>query len=143
MSLHTMVGRNILPMLGAGILLWSAPQACATQHFEKHFPVKGHPVVCIHNVANGRIEVKSTKNSEVIIAVEKQTSTKDYYMEPNEGDFYNGLDLFRHGAKHGSNYLYFDGHVETRRANNDREVAALKEQMDPWTARGVGTPSVQ
>jgi len=68
MSLHTMVGRNILPVLGAGVLLWSVPRAQATEHFEKHFPVKGHPVVCIHNIGNGRIEVKSTKTSEVIVA---------------------------------------------------------------------------
>jgi DUF4097 and DUF4098 domain-containing protein YvlB len=50
------------------VILWSVPQAHATQHFEKHFAVKGHPVVCIHNIANGRIEVKSTKNSEVVVA---------------------------------------------------------------------------
>jgi DUF4097 and DUF4098 domain-containing protein YvlB len=68
MSLHTMVGRNILLVLGAGVLLLSVPRAQATEHFEKHFPVKGHPVVCIHNIGNGRIEVKSTKTSEVIVA---------------------------------------------------------------------------
>jgi DUF4097 and DUF4098 domain-containing protein YvlB len=68
MSLYTM-GRSILPVLGAGVFLWPVPRAeAATQHFEKHFAVKGHPVVCIHNVASGRIEVKSTKNSEVIVA---------------------------------------------------------------------------
>src|SRR5271156_5906541 len=68
MSLQTM-GRGILPVLGAGMFLWAVPPAqAANQHFEKHFAVKGRPVVCIHNVANGRIEVKSTKNSEVIVA---------------------------------------------------------------------------
>jgi len=63
------IGRSILPMLGAGVLLWSyAPAAWGTEHFEKHFPVKGHPVVCIHNIGDGRIEVKSSKNQEVIVA---------------------------------------------------------------------------
>src|ERR1700730_2951082 len=85
MSLHTM-GRSILPVLGAGFLLWPVPPAAATtQHFEKHFAVKGHPVVCIHNVAHGRIEVKSTKNSEVIVAG-TQASAKVSLETENAGD---------------------------------------------------------
>ncbi len=68
MSLQTM-GRCILPVLAAGTFMWGAPHAeAASQRFEKHFAVKGRPVVCIHNIGNGRIEVKSTKNSEVIVA---------------------------------------------------------------------------
>jgi DUF4097 and DUF4098 domain-containing protein YvlB len=68
MSLHTM-GRSILPVLGAGVLLWPAASAqAAGQRFEKHFPVKGRPVVMMQNIANGRIEVKSSKNLEVVIA---------------------------------------------------------------------------
>jgi DUF4097 and DUF4098 domain-containing protein YvlB len=68
MSLHTM-GRSILPVLGAGVLLWPASSAqAAGQRFEKHFPVKGRPVVMMQNIANGRIEVKSSKNLEVVIA---------------------------------------------------------------------------
>jgi DUF4097 and DUF4098 domain-containing protein YvlB len=85
MSLHTM-GRHILPALGAGVLLWPAAHAdAATQHFEKHFPVKGHPVVCIHNIGNGRIEVKATKNSEVVVAG-TQASTKVSLESENVGD---------------------------------------------------------
>src|SRR6266849_1616897 len=68
MSLQMMV-RSILPVLGAGVLLWpAAPAQAAGQHFEKHFPIKGRPVVMMQNIANGRIEVKSSKNSEVVIA---------------------------------------------------------------------------
>jgi DUF4097 and DUF4098 domain-containing protein YvlB len=90
MSLHTM-GRNFLPLLGlpvlgAGALLYSVPPTqAATQHFEKHFPVKGHPVVCIHNIGNGRIEVKSTKNSEVVVAG-TQASAKVTLETENAGD---------------------------------------------------------
>ena len=63
------LGRNVLPLVTAGLFLWTAtPAIGASQHFEKHFPVKGHPVVCIHNIGNGRIEVKSSKNSEVVVA---------------------------------------------------------------------------
>jgi DUF4097 and DUF4098 domain-containing protein YvlB len=75
MSLHT-IGRSILPVLGAGVLLWpAAPAQAAGQRFEKHFPVKGRPVVMMQNISNGRIEVKSSKNLEVVIAG-NQASTK-------------------------------------------------------------------
>ena len=90
MSLQTM-GRHILPLLGvpvlgAGVLFCSVPQTTAApQHFEKHFPVKGHPVVCIHNIANGRIEVKSTKNSEVVVAG-TQASAKVSLETESAGD---------------------------------------------------------
>jgi DUF4097 and DUF4098 domain-containing protein YvlB len=80
------IGRSILPLLSAGVFLWTAaPSAGATQHFEKHFPVKGHPVVCIHNIGNGRIEVKSTKGSEVIVAG-TQASSKVSLETENAGD---------------------------------------------------------
>ena len=85
MSLQT-IGRRILPVLGAGVFLWPVPPAeAASQHFEKHFAVKGRPVVCIHNIANGRIEVKSTKNSEVIVAG-TQASAKVSLETENAGD---------------------------------------------------------
>lgn len=71
-----MMGRGILPALGIGLLLLpSLPAQAAPQHFERHFAVKGRPVVILQNVANGRIEVKSSKNSEVVV-VATQTSNK-------------------------------------------------------------------
>ena len=67
MSLR-LVGRNVLPVLGAGIFLWpAAPVQAGPQHFEKHFTVKGRPVVVIQNIGNGRIEVKSWRNPEVVL----------------------------------------------------------------------------
>ena len=84
MNAQTM-GRSFLPLLGAGALLWAASPALATEHFEKHFPVKGHPVVCIHNIGDGRIEVKSSKNSEVIVAGTR-ASTKVNLETENAGD---------------------------------------------------------
>src|SRR5229473_2635301 len=69
MSLKIM-GRGILPVLGAGVfLLPCAFVQAAPQHFERHFAVKGRPVIVLQNVANGRIEVKSSKNSEIIVTV--------------------------------------------------------------------------
>jgi DUF4097 and DUF4098 domain-containing protein YvlB len=67
MSLR-LVGRSVLPVLGAGIFLWpAAPAQAGPQHFEKHFTVKGKPVVVIQNIGNGRIEVKSWRNPEVVL----------------------------------------------------------------------------
>src|ERR1700739_4440259 len=70
------IGREILPVLGVGALLlpFSFAQA-APQHFERHFAVKGRPVIVLQNVANGRIEVKSSKNPEVIVSA-TQASNK-------------------------------------------------------------------
>ena len=67
---------NLGSGLAAGVLLLAAasPEAAA-QRLEKHFAVKGRPVVMIENVANGRIEVKSWKNPEVVIT-EIQPSNK-------------------------------------------------------------------
>ena len=71
-----MVGCGILPALGAAVLLLpSSFVQAAPQHFEKRFAVKGHPVVVLQNVANGRIEVKSAKNAEVIVSA-TQASNK-------------------------------------------------------------------
>jgi DUF4097 and DUF4098 domain-containing protein YvlB len=64
----SMIRRAFLPAAGAGVLLVSAAAAHATgQKIEKHFTVAGRPVVCIHNIGNGRVEVKSAKNTEVAI----------------------------------------------------------------------------
>jgi len=59
----------ILFALCAGIFLWPTANAdAAGQHVERHFPIKGRPVVVIHNIADGRIEVKSWKNPEVVVS---------------------------------------------------------------------------
>jgi hypothetical protein len=65
----------VLPIFGAGMLMLPAVSFAAGQKIEKHFSVKGRPVVMIQNVANGRIEVKSWKNSEVVVSA-SQSSDK-------------------------------------------------------------------
>ncbi|HEY2544516.1 MAG TPA: hypothetical protein VGI46_00475, partial [Candidatus Acidoferrum sp.] len=82
------VKRNILPVLGAGFLLWSAFPAHAAgnpQRIEKKFSITGKPVVVIHNVATGRIEVKSWKNSEVDV-IGTQASNKIGFEIEQAGD---------------------------------------------------------
>ncbi len=62
--------RGLLSVVGLGLFLYSAAPACAAtteQQEERHFTVKERPVVVINNIVNGRIEVKSWKNSEVVV----------------------------------------------------------------------------
>jgi DUF4097 and DUF4098 domain-containing protein YvlB len=78
--------RGILPVLAAAAFLCSGlPAAAAGQHLEKHFTVNARPVVVIHNVANGRIEVKSWKNAEVDV-IAGQTSDKIGFDMEQAGD---------------------------------------------------------
>ncbi len=58
---------HTLPAFAAAGLLFLTPSVSASEKFEKHFRVNGRPVVVIQNVANGRIEVKSTKGKEVVV----------------------------------------------------------------------------
>jgi DUF4097 and DUF4098 domain-containing protein YvlB len=69
MSLRVL-GRSVLPIVGAGILLWSAgsAEAATGRKLEKRYSVAGRPVVVIQNIGNGRIEVKSAKNAEVFVS---------------------------------------------------------------------------
>src|SRR5258706_13173171 len=77
---------SMLPVLAAAAFLCSGAYAvAAAQHFEKHFAVKTRTVVVIHNVANGRIEVKSWKNAEVDVLA-SQTSDKIGFDMEQAGD---------------------------------------------------------
>src|SRR5690348_15038379 len=52
--------------LGAVLLIALVLPASAGHHLEKHFTVKGHPVITVRN-AQGRIEVKSWQRPEVVV----------------------------------------------------------------------------
>ena len=74
--------------MAAAALVWMfapAQAAGATQRVEKQFNVSGKPVVVIHNVADGRIEVKSWKNAQVEI-VGTQASNKIAFEIEQVGD---------------------------------------------------------
>jgi len=76
------IDRSFLPVAGAVIFLCSGVSArAAGDHLEKHFAVKGRPVVVIHNVANGRIEVKSSKNAQVDISASQLSNKIGFQME--------------------------------------------------------------
>jgi len=66
------MGRHVLPVLGAAIFLCSAGPAKATgQRVERQFTVQGRPVVMIQAVTSVRIEVKSSKNPQVIVSASR------------------------------------------------------------------------
>ncbi len=71
----------LLPIVGAGMLMLPVVSFAAGQKIEKHFSVKGRPVVMIQNVANGRIEVKSWKNSEVVVSASQSSDKIGLDME--------------------------------------------------------------
>jgi DUF4097 and DUF4098 domain-containing protein YvlB len=76
------IERGLLPFVGAVVFLCSGvPAHAAGERLEKHFTVKGRPVVVIHNVANGRIEVKSSKNAQVDISASQLSNKIGFEME--------------------------------------------------------------
>jgi len=61
---------GILPLLLAAASVFgfvSAVSAAPNDQQELHFQVKDRPLVVLENIVNGRIEVKSWKNSEVVV----------------------------------------------------------------------------
>jgi DUF4097 and DUF4098 domain-containing protein YvlB len=69
MERQTMGARGVLCVLSAGLFFCGAvaTMARASEEQEKHFAVSGRPVVMLNNIVNGRIEVKSWKNPEVVV----------------------------------------------------------------------------
>ena len=80
-AFHKTLLPAILPFIGAGALLLPVTSFATGQKIEKHFTVKGRPVVMIQNVADGRIEVKSWKNSEVVVAASQPSDNIGLDME--------------------------------------------------------------
>lgn len=61
--------RRMLHVVGTAVFFCAATVALAgtTEQQERHFAVKDKPVVMLDNIVNGRIEVKSSKNPEVVV----------------------------------------------------------------------------
>jgi hypothetical protein len=61
--------RTVLSAVGTAILFCAAASALAAppEHKEQRFAVKGRPTVVLQNIVDGRIEVKSSKNAEVVV----------------------------------------------------------------------------
>src|SRR5207248_5905054 len=74
--------RNITLLFGGAVVLCLGATAnAASQRTEKHFAVTGRPVVVIQNVANGRIEVKSSKSQEVAVIANQNSNKINFEME--------------------------------------------------------------
>jgi prepilin-type N-terminal cleavage/methylation domain-containing protein/prepilin-type processing-associated H-X9-DG protein len=111
-------------------------------------PTEAHSYVLNHHLADERIRFGSTRlgragsSSNVVVAGEKKTEVRDYYMEDGRdaqgntggGDFDRVVDERRHGIQFGSNYLFMDGHVDNR---PPKQVAA---ELDPWANVTPETP---
>jgi DUF4097 and DUF4098 domain-containing protein YvlB len=67
---RTMIDRRVLGLIGPGVLFIASAPGLATppDHQERHFTVKNRPVVVLQNIVDGRIEVKSSKASEVVVS---------------------------------------------------------------------------
>jgi type II secretory pathway pseudopilin PulG len=109
-------------------------------------PYEAHSYVLNSHLADKAIKAGShdfggLTSSEVIIAGEKVTTERDYYMEagplPNDpnSEFSRVVEKYRHGARLGSNYLHEDGHVDTFLPN-----VALAG-IDPWDLKKPGDPT--
>jgi prepilin-type N-terminal cleavage/methylation domain-containing protein len=95
-----------------------------------HEPAEEHSYVLNAHLAGRGVRFGSKPrglaSSQVILMGEKKSSEADYYMDP--GNYARLVELYRHGLRLGSNYLYFDMHVGSLR--DLKEVAAAA--VDPW-----------
>jgi DUF4097 and DUF4098 domain-containing protein YvlB len=74
--------QGIMTAVAAGVLLWTSTPAGATNaRVERRFAVQGRPVVVIQNVGDGRIEVKSSKNGEVVVSGTRASDKINIDME--------------------------------------------------------------
>jgi prepilin-type N-terminal cleavage/methylation domain-containing protein/prepilin-type processing-associated H-X9-DG protein len=99
--------------------------------------VEAHSYVFNQHLADERVRQGTTRlgkkgsASEVILAGEKRTAERDYYME-NAPNFTNGnefdrvVEPYRHGLSNGSNYLFLDSSVRAEQS------AAARTSVDPW-----------
>jgi len=83
---------------------------------------------------------RGLSSADVVVMGEKVTTEPDYYMNKVKEasgvvttDYGTGkVELYRHGFRLGSNYLYLDMHVETF-----RKLGSLQKGADPWDFDGV------
>jgi prepilin-type processing-associated H-X9-DG protein len=86
-----------------------------------------------HGLKFGKRMPNNASPSEIVLMGEKTTSEPDYYMNEvagNKSDFDAGkVELYRHGLRLGSNYLYMDLHVGPFKFRN---ATQMKQNVDPW-----------
>src|SRR5262245_44133586 len=102
-------------------------------------PSEEHSYLLNNHLADRGIKFSSKDlggltSSDVVVMGEKVSSWNDYYMNAEDyrrdrpGDFAMGkVELYRHGLRLGSNYLYLDLHVGTFRRSDQ-----FDRSVDPW-----------
>ena len=104
-----------------------------------------HSYVLNAHIADERIRFGTIRlgtarsSSNVIIAGEKRSQQRDYFMNRDgfggyDFEFKRVVEQYRHGISLGSNYLFMDGHVD------NRLPAAAAKQLDPWDIDATPTP---
>ena len=86
------------------------------------YVLNGH--VAERRVRGGSAALGGVGASGVILAGEKVTHERDYYLQSR--DFARIVEPHRHGRQLRSNYLYLDGHVD------NATPQAAKAAIDPW-----------
>lgn len=98
-------------------------------------PAEAHSYMLNQHLAYREIryhqsKVNNKNASEIIVAGEKRSEIRDYYMEMGvrgeDSDFNTKVELYRHGVHRGSNYLYMDLHVDNLLPDTARS------SLDPW-----------
>jgi prepilin-type N-terminal cleavage/methylation domain-containing protein/prepilin-type processing-associated H-X9-DG protein len=100
-----------------------------TDPYEAHsYVLNGH--VAERRARAGSAALSGLKSSDVILAGEKVTWERDYFMQTS--DFARVVEPYRHGLTLKSNYLFLDGHVA------NATPRAVQDALDPWA---VNPPS--
>ncbi len=102
-------------------------------------PAEAHSYMLNHHLAYREVRyhqgnINGRGPSNIVVAGEKKSLERDYYMEV--ADFNAKVELYRHGVQLGSNYLYLDLHVDS--VLPAEAITAL----DPWDPGGTGTPVI-
>lgn len=93
-----------------------------------------------HGMKFGSRPPQGLSSSDIVLMGEKNSSDNDYYMNEvanGKSDFDAGkVELYRHGFRLGSNYLYMDMHVGPFRFRDSKQ---MKASTDPWDPDPVAT----
>jgi prepilin-type processing-associated H-X9-DG protein/prepilin-type N-terminal cleavage/methylation domain-containing protein len=95
-------------------------------------PAEEHSYILNNHFRRHEIRYSSTKGvnpADAIVMGEKKSTEPDYYMDLK--DFNRLVEQYRHGLQLGSNYLFLDGHVDSRTPEKAQGA------IDPWDPTAV------
>ena len=104
--------------------VWNPPTLICPADEE---PVNEHSYLLNNHFKRHDIRYGATKGvspADIILMGEKKSMATDYHMDLNQ--FEEVVEKYRHGLQLGSNYLFMDGHVDTKMP------AHAKTAIDPW-----------